>query len=130
MCIVVGTSAVLSVAAAEPTRAALVDATRGADLVAPASLPVEVGNALSAMFKRGRIALADAERVLAAYRSIPIQLVDVDLTRAVELSHRLGMYAYDAYVLDCALAQDAPLLSLDGGQREAARQIGVSLHPY
>ncbi len=130
MLLAADTSAVLAVAADEPTKPALVAATRGADLLAPASLSAEVGNALSAMLKRDRITLAEAERVLEAYRSIPLRLLDVDLGRALALSDRLGIYAYDAYVLDCALSHGIPLLSLDRGQREAAWQAGVSLHPF
>ena len=130
MIVVADTSAVLAVAADERTKPALIRATQGADLIAPASLPVEVGNALSAMFKRNRITLVEAESVLVAYRRIPIRLVEIDLDRAVALAERLGVYAYDAYVLDCALSQDAPLLSLDRGQRSAAREAGITLHPF
>lgn len=130
MIVTVDTSAVLAVAAGEPVRARLVEAVRGADLIAPASLPIEVGNALSAMFKRGRITLDQARLVLAAFRRVPIRLIEIDLSRSVALAHTLGIYAYDAYVIDCALAQSAPLLSLDGGQKQAASQAGASLHPY
>ena len=130
MIITVDTSAVLAVASGESTRLALTQAVRGADLVAPASLPVEVGNALSAMLKRDRITPADADRVLVAYHQIPIRLVAVDLARAVALAAQLGIYAYDAYVIDCARTEGAPLLSLDGGQKQAATEAGVSIHPY
>ena len=130
MTLTVDTSSVLAVAADEPTKPALVEAVRGADLIAPASLPAEVGNALSAMFKRGRITLAEAGRVLVAYRAIPLRLVALDLGRAVALAERLDVYAYDAYVLDCARSEGTPLLSLDGGQRAAAERIGVPLHPF
>ena len=126
----VDTSVVLTVAIGEPIKAALVDAVRGADLIAPASLQAEIGNALSAMFKRNRITLDDAEHVITAYRSIPLRLLDIDLTRAVALAQRLNVYAYDAYVLDCALSTGTPLLSLDAGQCEVAMQAGISLHPY
>lgn len=129
MLITVDTSAVLAVAADEPTKPALIQATRGADLIAPASLWSEVGNALSAMFKRGRITPEAAERVLASAHTIPIRLVDLDVSRAVALAARLDVYAYDAYVIDCALSQQAPLLSLDRGQRAAAERAGVALHP-
>ncbi|WP_412063245.1 type II toxin-antitoxin system VapC family toxin [Rubrivirga sp. IMCC45206] len=130
MVLAVDTSVVLAVAVGEATAPALAAATRGAELIAPASLPAEIGNALSAMLKRNRISPADAERVLAAYREIPIELVDIDFDRSVRLAARLGMYAYDAYVLDCALARDVPLLSLDGGQRQAARRARILLHPF
>lgn len=127
MIITVDTSAVLAVAADEPSKPALIEAVRGADLIAPSSLAAEVGNALSAMLKRRRITLADAQAVLAAFQRIPIRTVDLDLSRSLELSDQLNLYAYDAYVIACALNSDTPLLSLDGGQREAARRVGVTL---
>ncbi len=127
MTITVDTSAVVAVAADEPSKPALIEAVRGADLIAPASLAAEVGNALSAMLKRRRITLANAQAVLAAFQRIPIRTVDLDLSRALELSDQLNLYAYDAYVLTCALNSDTPLLSLDGPQREAARRVGVTL---
>ena len=125
--ITVDTSAVIAVAADEPSKPALVEAVRGADLIAPASLAAEVGNALSAMLKRKRITLADARAVLKAFQRIPIQTVDLDLSRAVKLSAQLDIYAYDAFVIACAQNSDTPLLSLDGRQREAARRVGVTL---
>jgi len=125
--ITVDTSVVLAVAADEPSKPALIKAVRGADLVAPASLAAEVGNALSAMLKRGRITLPEAHAVLAAVQRIPVRTYDLDLSRSLELAARLGVYAYDAYVIACALSTGSPLLSLDGGQREAARRAGVGV---
>lgn len=127
MIITVDTSAVVAVAADEPSKPALIEAVRGADLIAPASLAAEVGNALSAMLKRHRITLAEAQAVLAAFQRIPIRTMDLDLSRALELADQLNIYAYDAYVLTCALNSDTPLLSLDGGQQEVARRVGVTL---
>ena len=127
MIITVDTSAVVAVAADEPSKPALIEAVRGADLIAPASLGAEVGNALSAMFKRRRITLVEAQAVLESFQRIPIRTYDLDLSRALELADQLGVYAYDAYVIACALNTDTSLLSLDGGQREAARRVGVSV---
>jgi predicted nucleic acid-binding protein len=45
----------------------------------------------------------------------------------VELSGRLNIYAYDAYVLACAINQRAPLLTLDGGLRERARELKLDV---
>lgn len=127
MIVTVDTSAVLAVAADEPSKPTLIEAVRGAELIAPSSLEAEVGNALSAMLKRRRIAIADARAVLASFQRIPIRIVELDLVRSLDLSNRLGIYAYDAYVIACALNSGTPLLSLDGGQREAARRVGVTL---
>ena len=51
----------------------------------------------------------------------------IDLKQAVELSARLNVYAYDAYVLACAMNQGAPLLTLDGGLKERARELKLDV---
>jgi len=45
----------------------------------------------------------------------------------VELSARLNVYAYDAYVLACAINQRAPLLTLDGGRKERAHELKLDV---
>ena len=62
--------------------------------------------------------------------AIPTQLIGVDLARSVSLAARLAVYAHDAYVIDCARSEGTLLLSLDGGQKQAATEAGVSLHPH
>src|ERR1700723_3899771 len=116
------TSALLAVVGEQPERAELIRLTRGVALVAPASVHWEVGNALSAMFKRKAIGLHAALELLDAYAAIPIRLIDMALKQAVELSARLNVYAYDAYVIACAMNQRAPILTLDRGWIERARE--------
>ena len=77
------------------------------------------------MFKRRRIALPEAKEAFAEYERMPIRLVDVGMIQALELAERLNIYAYDAYMLACALDLDAPLLTLDKGLANAANLIGV-----
>lgn len=125
--IVVDTSALVAVLASEPQRAVLIRVTDGADLVAPASVHWEIGNALSAFLKRRRATLAQLQRCLVAYAAIPLRLVDVDLALALELASEHNLYAYDAYLLTCALSQRAPLLTLDQGLARAATSSGVEL---
>jgi predicted nucleic acid-binding protein len=125
--VVIDTSAILAVAALEPERAELIRLTKGAALVAPSSVHWEVGNALSAMFKRKAIELDDALRVVDAYSSIPIRFMDTTLHQAVELSRRLNIYAYDAYIIGCAINQRAPILSLDSVLNERARSLNLEV---
>jgi len=125
--IVVDTTVIIAVVTNEATKPQIIDATVGASLVAPFSLDLEIGNAFSRMFKRKRIDLETAERAPDAYFQIPITVIDVDLQSAVQLSHELNVYAYDAYVIDCALQRDAPLISLDGGLLEACRRAKVDI---
>ena len=126
MVVVIDTSALVAVLVSEPQRAALVRASHGADLVAPGSVHWEVGNAMSALLKRHRATLAQVRSALAAYSAIPIRLVDVDLALALEVAAEHSLYAYDAYLITSALAQRAPLLTLDHGLSRAATAAGVA----
>lgn len=123
--IVVDASVVIACVAGEPEREAILRAAGSHDLAAPASLPWEVGNALSAGFKRGRFSLANAEAALEPYRRMPIRRQAVDLGAAVRLAHGARLYAYDAYVLLCAKTLGCELLTLDRGLKAAARSEGV-----
>ncbi len=125
--IVIDTSAILAVIVEQPEKGELVRITRGATLVAPSSVHWEVGNALSAMFKRKAIGLDEALKLLESYAAIPIRLTDLSLKQAIELAARLNVYAYDAYVIACALNQRAPILTLDGGLRARARELKLDV---
>jgi predicted nucleic acid-binding protein len=127
MIVAVDTSVVMAAVLNEPGKDALVEVTTGADLQSAPSLPWEVGNALSALFRRGRIDLALAEAALVSFSRIPIRLVDVDLAASLAIADEFGIYAYDAYVLDCALRHRSPLLSLDSRQCEVAGQLGIEV---
>ena len=125
MDMVIDTSAVIAVIANEPERRSIVGLTVGANLAAPASLHWEVGNAFSAMFRRRRITLSQAKQAVRSYHRMTLRFVDIDLTQSLELSDRLGLYAYDAYVLACALNLRSPLLTLDEGLAAVASAAGV-----
>lgn len=122
---VIDTSAVIAVITEEVHKAELVKLTTGADLIAPSTLPAEIGNAFSAMFKQKRIELKQALAAIRAFQAIPIRLADIDLRAALELAHQVGVYAYDAYMIACALDHRCPLISLDGGLMDAARRAGA-----
>jgi len=124
---VVDTSVVIAVVTNEPTRHQLVELTRDADLLAPASLHWEIGNAFSAMFKQRRVTLDQAVAAVQTYSRIPIRLVDVSLEAALPLSHRLKIYADDAYVIGCALQHRCPLITLDRELQVAAREAGAKV---
>jgi predicted nucleic acid-binding protein len=79
------------------------------------------------MFKRKAIGIKEALQLLEAYAAIPIRMAEIGLKQGVELSARLNVYAYDAYVLACAINQRAPLLTLDGGLRDRARELKLEV---
>lgn len=127
---VIDTSALLAVLLEEPERPALIGATAGAVLMAPASLPWEVGNALVAAVRRRRLTPSEARQAWSAFESVPVRLAEVDIGRAVAAALELDVYAYDAYMLELARERGVPLLTLDQRLRAAATARGVSLVEY
>ena len=127
MKIVVDTSVVIAVIAGEAEKAKLIELTKDATVVAPPSIDWEVGNAFSAMLKRSRINLEQALEAIDVYREIAVETVEINLKDAVRLAGKYNIYAYDAYVLQCAVEYNLPLISLDGDMIEIARQEGIQV---
>lgn len=127
MIIVADTNIFLCTVLGEPERERVIEHTRGAEIIAPEILPYELGNALSAMVKRKRLTGQEALQAEALARSIPVQLVNIDIAAALAIAIRHSLYAYDAYFLQCALALSAPLMTLDQRMRQVAGDIGISI---
>jgi hypothetical protein len=59
MDIVIDTSAVI---VGEPEREKIIEITSGNTLIGPGTIPWEIGNAFSAMFKRHRLSIDEAQK--------------------------------------------------------------------
>jgi predicted nucleic acid-binding protein len=125
--IVMDTSAILAVLLAEPEKQAVVEATMGTLVCAPATLRWEVGNAATAGVKRRRLTPERARQLITDFEQVTIRELAVDLRRAVDLGLELGIYAYDAYILEAARSSGFALLALDGPLRRNAKRLGLSL---
>ena len=127
MRIVVDTSTVIAVIAGEAEKARLLELTKNATIVAPPSIDWEIGNAFSAMLKRSRITLEQAIEAIEVYQEISIEIVEIDLKEAVQLAGRHNIYAYDAYILRCAIEHNLPLISLDQNMIDVAKKEGIQV---
>lgn len=125
MDITIDTSAVMAVLLNEATRPEIIEATEDAELFAPHSLHWEIGNAFSALFRRGRIDLEVATVALASYEDIPVQFVDIPLIDSLNLAAPYDHYAYDAYMLECASRYNTALLTLDQALQRTARAMEI-----
>jgi predicted nucleic acid-binding protein len=125
--IVIDTSAILAVLLDEPERQAVVEATMGSVVCAPASLRWEVGNAATAGVKQRRLTTERARQLVTDFEQVTIRELAIDIGRAVDLGLEFGIYAYDAYVLEAARSSGFPLLALDGPIRGNAKKLGLSL---
>ncbi|MBN1932491.1 MAG: type II toxin-antitoxin system VapC family toxin [Desulfobacterales bacterium] len=125
MDIVIDTSAIIAVIVGEPERNRIIEVTTGNTLIGPGSIPWEIGNAFSAMFKQNRLKLEDAQNGLSIFKSIPLRYIESDFFQAVKISKKANIYAYDAYFLYCAIRHKAPLLTLDQKLKKVAQDFNV-----
>lgn len=127
MRVAVDTSAIIAVIADEPEKARLIELTKDAIIVAPPSIKWEIGNAFSAMMKKARIGLEQAIEAIEIYQEISLEIVEINLKDAIKLAGRHNIYAYDAYILQCSIEQDIPLISLDKNLIDIAIKEGVQV---
>ena len=127
MNVVADTNIFLAIALDEPQKGHIIEVTSDAVLSAPEILPYEIGNALSAMAKRGRISKGEALAAEKAANLIPVRLVSIDVQPALELAIEYNIYAYDAYFLLCAKSLVQSLMSLDKRMKQIARDLGIDV---
>jgi predicted nucleic acid-binding protein len=125
--IVIDTSAILAVLLEEPEKQAVIEATMESVVCAPASVRWEVGNAAIAGVKRRRLTPERARQLITDFEQVTVRELAIDLRRAMDLGLELGIYAYDAYILEAARSSGYPLLALDGPMQKNAKKLGLSL---
>jgi predicted nucleic acid-binding protein len=125
--LVADASAFLAVVLNEEDREWVIEQTFGSTLVSPDILPYEIGNALIAVRRRGR--LTD-EEILAAFemsQRIAVRLLAVRIYDALSIAIQFGIYAYDAFYIQCCLESELPLISLDNRMCEVAENLGIKV---
>lgn len=127
MIVTIDTSIVMSVLLEEQSKKAIVAQTQGAQLQAPPSLQWEVGNALSSLMRRNILNSSEASAAISVFERIPIRFAEIELGSVVELLERHSMWAYDAYVIECAKKYRTPLMTLDMAQSRIALEEGVEI---
>ncbi len=126
--VVVDSSIILACLLNEPEKGKILELTAGLDLIAPGSLPWEIGNALSAAFKKKRFEnTRAAHQVLKEFSEIPIQLVHVNFRDTIDVCFRQSIYAYDAYMIVCARHTRSPLFTLDRRLALIAQEENIKL---
>jgi len=127
MYITIDTSALIAVIGNEASKQKIIEITKGYSLCAPVSVHWEIGNAFSAMFKRRKSSIKLAKKALKEYKKIPIKFIDVPLDKTLEISHAQNIYAYDAYLIQCAQQTSTSLLTLDNQLKITAEKMGVNI---
>ena len=124
---VVDASVIIAVIANEPSKDKLIELTKGADLLAPSSIHWEIGKAFSAMIMRNRITLEQAQNAIEIYKQIPLRFTEVELEESLEIVSKYGIYAYDAYLIRCAIKYKSALITLDRKLARIAKAMNVKI---
>ena len=127
MAITVDTSAIMAVVSNERSKTAVLEHTQEQDLIAPASIKWEVGNALSALVKRKVISDNHAIAASDLFGKMTIRQLEINLPEAVNLATQYKIYAYDAYILYCALHYRTSVLSLDKALCKIATDLRIKV---
>jgi len=123
--IVSDASAFLAVALNEADRDWVIEKTAGCGIISPEVLPYEIGNALIAVKRKGRLTNREVIQAFEAAQRIAVRLVAVRIHDALRIATRFNIYAYDAYYVQCCLENKLPLMSLDDLMCEVARKLGI-----
>jgi predicted nucleic acid-binding protein len=127
MDVIIDTSALIAVIVGEPERDRIIELTHNNTLIGPGSIPWEIGNAFSAMFKQNRLSIDEIEKGLFIFDTIPLRYLKPDFVNALKISKQANVYAYDAYFLDCAIRHSSPLLTLDKRLKMAAKGFKIQI---
>lgn len=125
--IVSDASTFLAVALNETDREWVIERTSGYSIVSPEVLPYEIGNALIAMRRKGRLNDREILRAFSASQRIAVRIVPVEIQAAIKIAIRFNIYAYDAYYLQCCIENRLPLISLDGQMCDVAENLGIKV---
>jgi predicted nucleic acid-binding protein len=125
--IVSDASAFLAVALNEIDREWVIEKTSGDSIVSPEVLPYEIGSALIAMRRKGRLNDREILRAFDISQRITVRLVPVEIRAAIKIAVRFNIYAYDAYYLQCCIENGLPLISLDGHMCGVAESLEIKV---
>ena len=125
--VVLDTSVIIALLASDEERQTLLEHISVYEFVCSSSIYPEIGNAISAMFKRGRITLSEGMMMIDAFELLGVHILPLNIHRALEISEQYSIYAYDAYILECAERLRLPLMTFDVRMKAIAEKLGISL---
>ncbi len=127
MDIIADASVFMAVVLNEHDRDWVIDKTRECKVLSPEILPYEIGNALIAVNKKGRLNDKEILKAYDIFQSVPVRLLAVNIYKAIKIAVRFNIYAYDAYYLQCCVKNKLPLISLDNRMCNTAINLNIEV---
>jgi predicted nucleic acid-binding protein len=126
-CRLLDASAVIAVIIEEPEGSKVIELTKESVLVSPYTIRVEIANALTRMMRRHILAQEGMLKAFELFEALPIDLLDVDFKRVLEIAWTHKIYAYDACYLEVAQRLNLPLITFDKGMAKAGNNMGLTI---
>jgi len=117
----------LAVVLDEQSRDWVIQRTTDCAVVSPEVLPYEIANALIAVKRKGCLTDREVLKAFEISQRIPVRLVSVRVRDALRIALKQGIYAYDAFYLQCCIERKLPLISLDNRMCEVARSLSIKV---
>ena len=95
------------------------------ELVAPACLSFEIGNAISKLIKRNLLSIVDGVAVFHEFAKIPIRLIEPNIPSSIVLAGQSDSYSYDAFYINLATQFSLPLFTFDEKMRQISAERGI-----
>jgi predicted nucleic acid-binding protein len=125
MDILLDASAIMAIILNEPNRDIVIRLTKGSVLLSPEIIPYEIVNALISLYKRQKLRKDEVMEAYNSFKKIPIRLLNVNIEKAIEISCKYKIYAYDAYYLEMSKRLKLPLITFDKQMRDVALDINI-----
>jgi predicted nucleic acid-binding protein len=111
----------------EPSRNAVITLTENATILSAEVISFEIGNALINLFKKRKITEEELLAAYGNYTTIPIEDIEVDIEKALNIACKYKIYAYDAYYLEVAQRLRLPLITFDGSMKRVGLDLKIKV---
>ena len=129
MNVLLDASAIMAIILNEPNKNIVISLTKGVTLLSPAMLSYEIGNALISLYKRHKLKENEIREAYNNFKQIRITPLDVNMEKALEISCKYKVYAYDAYYLETAKRLKLPLITFDKPMQNVASNMNILVLP-
>jgi predicted nucleic acid-binding protein len=119
--------AIMAVIVKEPERDLVIQLTKDAIILSPDMVSYEIANALTKMMKKKVIEKENMIKAFHHFKKIPINTIETDIEKALEIAWDYKIYAYDACYLEIAKRLNVPLLTFDGTMIKVGKELGVTM---
>jgi predicted nucleic acid-binding protein len=127
MDVLLDASAIMAIVLNEPNKDIVIRLTKGSTLLSSEMIPYEIGNALISLYKSHKLMEKEVIEAYNCFTKIPIRSLNVNMEKALEISCKYRIYAYDAYYLEIAKRLKLPLITFDISMKNVALDMSITV---